>query len=148
VDFLHFSPSMIRVSPTSVVSYLFPLQCRLSSGRRHHAVTPCHTSFSWSQDELVASASSSGNALSSRLPSRAEIKALNLHHHRRPPSRYCPLSTIHYYKKVILTLVTLPTTQTRLHFASSLARAPHHRSSTRSYRSLLPLSHVHHSYAQ
>jgi hypothetical protein len=39
-------------------------------------------------------------------------------------------STLHFYKKIISTLVTLPITQSRLYFASSLVRAPRHRSST------------------
>jgi hypothetical protein len=139
---------MIRVNPTSIVSFLFPPWCCLSSCRRHHAATSCHASFSWSQDKLAASASSSGNTSSRRFPSRAKIEALNLHHRHRPPSPYCLTPTIHYYKKIISTLVTLPTTQPHLHFSSSLARAPRHRSSTRSYRSLSPLSHVHHPSTQ
>jgi hypothetical protein len=39
--------------------------------------------------------------------------------------------TLHYYKNVISTLTTISITQPRLHFVSSLARAPCHRSSTR-----------------
>jgi hypothetical protein len=56
-----------------------------------------------------------------------------------------PSSTI---KKIILSLTTLPNTQLRLYFASSLAGAPSHRSSTRHHRSLSPLSHTHHPSAQ
>jgi hypothetical protein len=37
------------------------------------------------QDELVASASSPGNASSHHLPSQAKTEALNPHHHSRPP---------------------------------------------------------------
>jgi hypothetical protein len=49
---------------------------------------------------------------------------LNLHFRHWPPSPDHPISTIHYYKKIISTLVTLSTTQLCLYFASSLARAP------------------------
>jgi hypothetical protein len=38
--------------------------------------------------------------------------------------------TLHYYKKVISTLVTHLITQPYLYFASSLVRAPRHQSST------------------
>jgi hypothetical protein len=83
--------------------------------------TPCHASFPWSQDELTASASSSGNALSHRLPSRAKTKVLNLHHHRRSSSPYRTTLILHLYKNVISILIIIPTTQPRLHFVSSLA---------------------------
>jgi hypothetical protein len=49
-----------------------------------------------------------------------------------------PTSTLHCYKKIISTLVTLPTTQSHLHFVSSLARAPRHRSSTRYHTPIIP----------
>jgi hypothetical protein len=133
-------PSKIRVSPIGIVSSIFPPRCCLSSDWCCHAVAPCHISFPWSQDKLAASASSSGNTLSHRLPSRVQTEELNLHHHHYPPSLDHPTSTLHYYKKVISTLVTLPTTQSRLHFAFSLAKAPRHRSSTCRYHSLSPLS--------
>jgi hypothetical protein len=77
-----------------------------------------------SHGELVASASSFGNALSRRLSSRAKIEALNTHHHCRSSSPYRPIPTLHYYKKIISTLVTLLITQPHLHFASSVAE--HH----------------------
>jgi hypothetical protein len=99
--------------------------------RRHHTTALSHTSLPLSQVELAASTSSFGNALSHRLPSRAETKALNSHHRRRLPSLDRPTPTLHYYKMIISTLVTLITTQLRLHSTSSLARAPRHRSSTR-----------------
>jgi hypothetical protein len=57
VNFLYLWPSKMHVSPTGVVSSLFPPLCRLSSDRHHHAATSCHVSFPWSQDKLVASAS-------------------------------------------------------------------------------------------
>jgi hypothetical protein len=88
VYFLHFWPSKNCISLT-----------RLSSGRHYHAAAPCHPSFPWSQDELIASDSSSGNALSRRIPSRAETEALNLHHRYRPPSLDSPTPTLHCYKK-------------------------------------------------
>jgi hypothetical protein len=80
--------------------------------------------------------------------SRVETEALNLHHRRRPPSSDRSTPTLHSYKNVISTLVTLPTTQARLHFASSLARASHHWSSTRHRHSLLLSSHAHRLSAQ
>jgi hypothetical protein len=41
--FFIFWPSKIRISPTDIVSSLFPPRCRLSSGQRCHAVTlPFH----------------------------------------------------------------------------------------------------------
>jgi hypothetical protein len=101
-----------------------------------------------SQDEFTPFASSYGNASSYHLPSRAKIESLNLHHRYWPPSLDSSTPTLHYYKKVISTLVTLPTTQSRLHFASTLARAPHHRSSTHRHRSFSPSSHMHHPSAQ
>jgi hypothetical protein len=89
-----------------------------------------HASFPWSQNELAAPASSSDNASSRHLRSQTKTDALNPHHRHCLSSPDSPTSTIHYYKNIISTLVTLPTTQPRLHFTSSLARAPHHRSST------------------
>jgi hypothetical protein len=61
-------PSKICVSPTNVVSFLSPLWCRISSGRCHNAVTPCHTSFPLNKDEFAASASYFSNVSSCRLP--------------------------------------------------------------------------------
>jgi hypothetical protein len=148
--FFIFRSSKIRINPTGIIFSLFPSRCHLSSDWRHHATTPCHTSFPLIQDELIASTSSSSNASSSRLPSRAETKVLNLHHRRRPsPDRLTP--TLHCYnpplvKKVISTLTTLPITQPCLYFTSSLARAPHHQSST--HRSLLSSPHAHYPSAQ
>jgi hypothetical protein len=107
----------------------------------HRAI---HASFPLSQDELAASALSFSNALSCCLPSQAETKALNLHFHRKLPSSDHPTPTLLCYKKIISTLVTLPTTQPRLHFTSSLTRAPCHWSSTCRRHSLPPLSHAHH----
>jgi hypothetical protein len=84
---LSFCSSWIyRVNPTGVVSSISSLRCRLSSGWRRQAATPCHTSFPSSQDELTTSASSSGDASSRHLPSRAETEVLNLHHRHWPPS--------------------------------------------------------------
>jgi hypothetical protein len=149
VDFLFiFQPSKIHVSPTGVVSCLSPPRCHLSSDQRRHATTPYHSSFPLSQDELTASASSSDNALSHCLPSRAKTKTLNPQHHRRLLSLNRPTHTIHCYKKIISILATLPITQLCLYFASSLARAPRHRSSTRRRHSLSLLSHAHHPSAQ
>jgi hypothetical protein len=51
--------------------------------------------------------------------------------------------TLRCYKKVILTLATLLTTQLHLQFASSLTRAPCHRSSNGRRHSLSPPTHAH-----
>jgi hypothetical protein len=110
-----------------------------------HIVTPCHTFFPWSQDELIVSASSSSSASFRRLLSRAETEALNLHRHCQPTFSDRSTSTLHYYKNVISILVTLSTTQQHLYFISYLARAPCHRSSTRYHRSLSPSSHANRS---
>jgi hypothetical protein len=144
INFLHFWPNKICVSLTSVISALCPPRCRLSFGRRHHAAALWHTSFPWSQNELVTFASSFDNASSRRLLSWAEIEALNPHHHCRPPSSDHLTLTLYCYKKVISTLTIFPITRPHLHFASSLARAPHNRSSTHRHHSLSPLSHTHH----
>jgi hypothetical protein len=141
--FFIFRPSKIHVSPTSIVSSLFPPRCRLSSSRHRHTATPCHTSFPLSQDELPASALSFSNALSHRLFSRAETEALNLHHHHRLPSLNRPTPTLYYYKTIISTFATLPTTQPCLHFSSYLASAPCHQSSTCRSHSLSPSSRIH-----
>jgi hypothetical protein len=77
---------------------------------------------------VTASASSSSNAWSHRLPSQTETEVLNPHHRYRSCSPDSPTLTLHCYKKVISILAILNTTQPHLHFASSLARAPHHRS--------------------
>jgi hypothetical protein len=148
VDFLYFWPNKIRVGPTDVVSSLSLLWCHLSSGRHHHATALCHTSFPWSQDEFTASTSSFDNVLSCHLPSRAEIEPLNLHHHCQPPFPDSLTPTLYYYKKVISILSTLSTTQLCLYFASSLARASRHRSSTHHHLSLSPSSNAHRPSAQ
>jgi hypothetical protein len=142
--FFIFWPSKIRVSPTVVVSFLSPPRCHLSSDRHRHAGAPCHASFPLSKDELATSASSSGNALCRCLPSRAETEVLNSHHRRRLPSSDPLLPHFIAIKKIISTLTTLPITQPRLYFVSSLTRAPHHRSSTHRCRSLSSLSYAHH----
>jgi hypothetical protein len=146
--FFIFQPSKICVSPTDYVSSLSPPRCRLSFDRRHHATALCHTSFPLSLDELAASASSSGNVLSRRLPSQVKTETLNLHHRRRLPSANHSTSTLHCYKNIISTLTTLPTTQPRLHFASSLVRSPCYRSSTHRRRSLSSLYHAYRPFTQ
>jgi hypothetical protein len=148
MNFLHISASKIRVSPTNIISSLFPLRCRISSGRRRHATALYHISFPWSQDKLVASVSSSSNAWSHRPSSRAENKTLNLHHHCRLPSLDRSTPTLHCYKKVISTLPTLLISQLCLYFASSLARVPRYRSFTRHHSSFSLSSHAHSPSAQ
>jgi hypothetical protein len=88
-------------------------------------------------------ASSSGNASFRCLPSLAETKTLNLHHRCRPASSNRLTPTLHWYKKVIPTLATPLTTQSCLYFASSLTRAPCHRSSSPYHRSLSLPAHAH-----
>jgi hypothetical protein len=127
---------MIHVSSTDVVSSHSLHRCHLSSDRHHHAAVICHSSFSLNQNEFADSTSSSGNASSRYLVSRAEIEALNPHHHHRPPSSDRPTSTLYSYKKIISILITLPTTQLYLHFVSFLARASRHQSFTHCHRSL------------
>jgi hypothetical protein len=142
--FFIFWPSKIRASWTSIISSLSPAWCRISSGRCHHATAPCHPSFPLNQDELDVSSSSSSNPSSCRLPSQAKTEALNPHHHNKPPSSDYPTPTLYCYKKITSTVATLPNTQSRLHFASSLTRAPCQWSSTCHHYFLSPLSHAHH----
>jgi hypothetical protein len=68
-------------------------------------------------------------------PSRAETETLNL---LWLPSLNRPTPTLHCYKKIISTLVTLLTTQSYLHFTSSLTRVQRHQSFT---RRLTPIIH-------
>jgi hypothetical protein len=89
-------------------------------------------------------------------PLKLKTEALNPHHRRWPPSLDSPTPTLHgqpdshhhCYKKVISIFVTLPITQSRLYFASSLARASCHRSFTHRHCFLSPSFHVHHPSAQ
>jgi hypothetical protein len=109
---------------------------------------PYYTSFTWSQNEIDASASSSGNASSRCLHSWVETQAFNPDQRRQPLSPYRPSLTLHCNKNVISNLATLPTTQPRIHFTFSLARAARHWRSTCCRRFLSPLSHAHHPYTQ
>jgi hypothetical protein len=102
--FFIFQSNKIRVRSIDVVSSLFCPRCRFSFGWQCHDAAPCHVSFPWSQDELDAFASSSGNASSRHLPSRAKTEALNLNYHRRPPSLDSPTPTLHCYKKEYLNI--------------------------------------------
>jgi hypothetical protein len=137
VNFLYFS-----VQSTGITSSLSPPRCRLSSDRCHYITVSCHASIPLSQDEFATYASSSDNALFHRLPHQAETEALNPHHRRRLSSSDHPTLTLHCYKKIISTLSTLSTSQLHLYFASSLARAACHRSSTRRCHFLSPPSHA------
>jgi hypothetical protein len=143
VDFLYFL-FKIRVNLTGVVSSLVPPLLRPTSS---YSRTVSHFLLiepKWARYLCFIS----DNASSCCLPSRAKIEAVNLHCHRRPPSTDRPTPTLHFCKNVISTLVTLPTTQLHLYFASSLTRALCHRSSTRRCYSLLSSSHVHHPSTQ
>jgi hypothetical protein len=139
---LIFYSSKKRVNLTDVVSSLFSPRCRISSSQRRHTVAPYHVSFTFSQDELTASVSSFGNALSRHLLSRVKTKTLNLHHHCSLPSPNYLTLTLYYYKKIISILDTLLTTQTYINFISLLARASRHQSFNHRHRSLSPWSHV------
>jgi hypothetical protein len=129
--FFIFRSSKIRVSPTSVVSSLFPPRYRISSGWHHHVAASCHASFPLRQDELIVPASSFDNILPCRLSSQVKTEALNLHHRRRLPSPDRLILTLHCYKKIISNLDTLLTTQQCLYFASTIARTPYHQKSIR-----------------
>jgi hypothetical protein len=146
--FFIFRPSKIHVSLTGVVSSLFPLWFRLASDRCRHAVVPFHASFPWNQDELATSTSSFSNASSHCLPSQAKTEVLNPYQHHRPPSSDRLTPTLHLYKKFISTLDNLLTTQPRLCFASCLAKAPRHWSSTCHRCSLSLSSHAYRPSAQ
>jgi hypothetical protein len=116
VDFLHiFDP--IRFASVQLASSP-PFSLPGAASPTIDVATSYHASFPLSQDELAASTSSFGNALSRYLPSRVETKALNLHHCCRLPSPDHPTITLHCYKRIISTLATLSVTQSRLHFAS------------------------------
>jgi hypothetical protein len=123
VIFFCFLASKIRVSPTDII-FLFPLPSIASP--------PTNSLLS-----LHLPASSHG------IPSRAETETLNLYHSRRQLSLDLSTHTLHWHNNIISILVTLPTTQPRLLFTSSLARAPHHRSSIR-HRCFLSSSHAYH----
>jgi hypothetical protein len=143
VDFLYFlvQQDSCQSNWHRLLSFSSPVPPLLRSTSSHRA--PCHVSFPLNQDKLTTSTSSSDNVLSHCLPSQAETKVLNSHHHRRPPSPDRLTPTLHYYKKILSTLVTLLTTQLRLYFASSLVRAPRHQSSTCYHHFFSPLSHTH-----
>jgi hypothetical protein len=139
---------MTHASPTTGVSSLSSPRCRLSSDRHRHAATSCHTSFPLSQDELTASVSSFTNALSHYLPSRAKTEVLNSHHHAQATLLRSSNFHLYCYKKIISILITLPTTQLRLCFTSSITRSSRHRSSTCCCHFLLSSSHACHYSAQ
>jgi hypothetical protein len=148
VYFLLFFGLVKFVSARLASSPSSPPQCCLSSDRRRHVTASCHNSVSWSQDEVVASASSSGNASSCRLPSQAKIEALNPHHRRWPPSPDCPTHTLHCYRKIILILIILIITQSCFYFGSSIIRAPCHWSSIHRCHSFSPSSYAYRPFTQ
>jgi hypothetical protein len=139
-----FLSSKICVSPTSIISFLFPFRWHLSNNRRRHSVVLCHASFSWSQDEIDASTSSFGNTSSRCLPSWAETEALNHTTVVNHPPCTVWLSSFTAIKRSSQFCPTLTTTQLYLYFTSSLARAPHYQSSIRRHHSLSLPSHAHH----
>jgi hypothetical protein len=104
------SPSAdVTTSPCHVTSRFLPHRVKMSSLHPLHLLTMLRP---------VA------------FPSQAKTETLNMHHRHRPPSSNSPTLTLHCYKKVILILITLRTTQPHLHFSYSLVRAPRHRSFT------------------
>jgi hypothetical protein len=143
IAWFFFWPSKICVSSTGIISSLFALWCHLSSGRRRHAVAPCHASFPWSQDDIITSISTSGNTSSRRStlePKPKDWICIIAAGHPLWTTRLPPSTTI----KGHLNLDHSPHhSQLRLYFAFSLARAPHHRSFTRRRHSLSLTSHVH-----
>jgi hypothetical protein len=144
IAWFFFWPSKICVSPTGIISSLFALWCHLSSGRHRHAVVPCRASFLWSQDDIITSVSTSGNTSSRRStlePKPKDWICIIAAGHPSWTTRLPPSTTIKGH-------LNLDHSQPRLYFVSSLARAPHHQSSTRRRHSLLPSSHVHRPAAQ
>jgi hypothetical protein len=133
--FFYFRSSKICISPTNVISLLFPLRCRLSSVQHRHTTTPFHSFFPWSQNELVVSALSSVNTSSCCLPFRDKIKALNSQYRRRSLSPDSQIHTLHCYKNTVSILASLSTTQSSLF---CLLRAPYHQSSTHHCPTSLP----------
>jgi hypothetical protein len=81
-------------------------------------------------------------------PVTTPLEPLNSHHRCRPPSPDSLTLIIHWYKKVISTLTIPLTTQLYLYFASSLVRAPCHRSSIPCCYSFSQPSHAYYLSAQ
>jgi hypothetical protein len=100
IDFFIFRP--VRFASAQLPSSPFFLLSDTTSPPINIA-TLYYASIPLRQDELVASTSSSDNASSCHLPSRAKTKVFNSHHRRRPPSSDHPILTLHYYKKFIST---------------------------------------------
>jgi hypothetical protein len=144
--FLHFFPSKIRISPTLSPPCLLPGAASPMADvvmPPHRVTLPSHGAKTISSPPLHLP-----TTLRPVVSYLEPTKTLNPHHRRQPPSLDNPTPTLHCYKKVISTLVTLPATQSRLHFPSSLARAPRYRSFTHFRRSLSPLSHGYRPSAQ
>jgi hypothetical protein len=134
VDFLYFF-DLVRFTPAQLTSSPPFLLSGVASPPADVATPPrCVTLPSY------------GANTSSLLP--LNLLVTLLHHRRWTPSSDRQPSTLHYYKKVFSTLATLPITQPCIYFASSLARASHHRSSTCRRRSLSPLSYIYRPSAQ
>jgi hypothetical protein len=151
VDFLYFFGSVRFVSAQLASSPPFSLP-GAASPPADVTTSPCHVTPRFLPHGVKMSSLHPLHPLTMlrpvAFPSRAKTETLNMHHRRQPPSPERPTLTLHCYKKVILILITLLTTQPHLHFAYSLARAPRHRSFTRRHRFLSPPSHVHHPSAQ
>jgi hypothetical protein len=125
--FFIFRPSKIRANPTDVVSSLFLLRCRLTSGRRRHTIVPFYALFPL---HLLAMIRLVAFPLESKPKHWIHITVVD---HSLWTARL-PLSIV--IKKVISTLSTIFITQPCLSFATSLAKAQHHRSSTCRHHSL------------
>jgi hypothetical protein len=102
--FFIFRPNKIFISPTSVVSFLSPPRCHISSCQHRHVAAPCHASFSWSQIRARCLCFIFNNTSFCCLLSWVKTKILNSHHHRRLPSSNSLTLTLQYYKKIILNL--------------------------------------------
>jgi hypothetical protein len=74
VYFLYFFGSVRFTSAQLASSPPFPLPDGALLRPTSPFVASCHTSFTWSQDELAASALSSDNALSCRFPLEPKLK--------------------------------------------------------------------------
>jgi hypothetical protein len=118
--FFIFWPDKIHINPTSVILLPFPslVPPLLRSTSPRRCAVLCFLLMEPRRAHRLPSASSFGNVLSRRLPSRAETESLNPHHRCRPPSLDSPPPALCCYKKAIPALATLPTTQLRLHLAS------------------------------
>jgi hypothetical protein len=145
--FFIFRSSNIRDSPTCVISFVSPPQCRL-----RWPTSPCHRVVQHFLPMEPRQACCLRFILRQRFILPPPLSSRNRSIEFAPLSLAtlsdCLTPTLHCYKKVISTFVTLTITQPCLNFASSLARAPRHWSSTHRRHSLSPSSYTHFPSAQ